>query len=138
MKKMTWQQGTAVGLATVLGFGVAQEEASGLILEVTSQATEPQPAKPTCGLVPDGHTHQEPVEDGPNLLSTNAASGTYVNASAQVFTQGSWLYRLGSVTTIPPNLPPLPPLTIEREASTVAGAEDSQGTIRPGSSDPSP
>jgi hypothetical protein len=47
MKEMTWQQGTAVGLATVLGFGVAQEEASGLILEVTSQATEPQPAKPT-------------------------------------------------------------------------------------------
>jgi len=140
MKEMTWQRGTAVGLVSVLGFGLAQEEARGLILKVTAQATDPQPAKPTYGLVPEGHTHQERVEEGPNLLSTNAASGTYVNATAQVFTQGSWLYRLGSVMTIPPNLPPLPTLTIGRETSTVAVAEDCQATTppRPESSDPSP
>jgi hypothetical protein len=66
------------------------------------------------------------------------ASGAVSNVSAQAVTHGRWIYKLGPVTTVPPNLPPLPPLTIEHAASTNAKDAEVTISIRPRSSDASP
>jgi hypothetical protein len=79
-------------------------------------AGENQPAKP-ASLLSEGHTHQERSEEFPTTLNLHAISGA--NVSAQVITFSPWTYELGGVVTIPPVLPPLPPLRIERESSDI-------------------
>jgi hypothetical protein len=114
MRKFSYRWKGTMALTLAVGFiwEMIQPEANGLS-SVNSLVKQSHPERPV--VLPQEHTHEEFAEEFPSTLTLVVASGA--NVSAQISASTSELsYELNGVITVPPLLPPLPPLhiTVER------------------------